>query len=133
MQLSADYVTSEYPNCRIFMLGDANVLKIEQINRALALKQLVKKPTTKGDTMLDLIFSNLHEFYREPVPGAPLGGSYHFTLELNPLHKIRIEYKTTTVTSRPISDEGLLKFDNWISQVSWVEIYKAELKFKFKH
>ena len=60
MQLSADYVTSEYPNCRIFMLGDANELKIEQINRALGLKKLVKKPTTKGDTMLDLISSNLH-------------------------------------------------------------------------
>ena len=84
MKLSACYVTSKYPHCGIFMLGDANEMKLEQINRALGLKQLVKKPSTKGDAMLDLISSNLHEFCRESVPGAPLGGSYHFTLELIP-------------------------------------------------
>ena len=78
--------------------------------------------------MLDLISSSLHEFYMKLVPGAPLGGSHHLTLELDPLYKIRIEYKTTMVTSTPISDEGLIKFVNWISPVSWDEIYKAEGK-----
>jgi len=31
-----------------------------------------------------------------------------------------------TVTRRPISDEGFLKFGNWISKMSWDEIYKTE-------
>ncbi|KAK2723634.1 hypothetical protein QYM36_002094 [Artemia franciscana] len=31
------------------------------------------------------------------------------------------------MTSRPISDKDLLKFANWISQVSWDKNYKAEV------
>ena len=48
------------------LTGDKNDLRIESFLRSQGLKQIVKFPTTKGNTKLDVICTNLSEYYNEP-------------------------------------------------------------------
>ena len=69
----ADFVLSKYPNAGIFLIGDANNLKLESTCNLFNLEQIIKVPTTKVNTALDLICTNLLNFYR-PSPLCPLQG-----------------------------------------------------------
>ena len=126
LQLSSDFVLGKYPSCGIFMMGDANELKLHHLDAGIGLKQLVNFPTTKGGTSLDRISTNMHEFYNIPTTGAPIGGSYHFSLELNPTCSIKIDYTTTVTISRPITSEGLLTFGQWLSCEKWEKFQDAK-------
>ena len=86
-----DFITSKYPNVGICVTGDKNDLRIESFLRSQGLKQIVKFPTTKGNTKLDVICTNLSEYYNEPQDLPPLGGSYHYMIKwaLLPLYKVK--------------------------------------------
>jgi hypothetical protein len=77
LQESTDYVQ----RFGVVMLGDANELDSKSLARSLNLKTLVDFPTTKGNTSLDVILTNLSEYYQNPSKLAPLGGSYHYMLQ----------------------------------------------------
>ena len=126
LQESTDYVQRTHPYFGVVMLGDANELDSKSLARSLNLKTLVDFPTTKGNTSLDVILSNLSEYYQNPSKLAPLGGSYHYMLQWNPLEKVKIKYSVTEVTSRPITDHGLLQFGDWITGENWVAVSSAK-------
>ena len=93
------------------MIGDANELKLHHLDAGIGLRQLVNFITTKGGTSLDRI----SELYNIPTTRAPTAGSYHFSFQLNPTNPIKINYNTTVTISRPITDERLLTFGQWLS------------------
>ena len=96
LSLSLDYVTTKYPNVGICLTGDKNDLKLDFFLKNNKLKQLVSFPTTKGGTSLDVICSNLSEYYQNPQELPPLGGRYHFMLHWNPLPSYKIIYVIET-------------------------------------
>ena len=82
----ADFVLCKFPNAGVFLVGDANDIKLNSLCNSLNLKQIVKIPTTKVNTTLDL-GPNMYTFYCSPVHLPPLGGSYNFRLLMKPLSK----------------------------------------------
>ena len=53
---------AHYPNCGLLVTGDFNPLNIDGLLNHFRLKQIVKVPTRKKAT-LDLILTNMHEYY----------------------------------------------------------------------
>ena len=58
-------VEANNSNCGIIVMGDLNKLNTSNIDRQFKLKQLVKF-TTRGRRTLDVILTNLSQFYDQP-------------------------------------------------------------------
>ena len=74
-----DSIRGQYPDCGIVVLGDFNNLDISYFCNQQRLIQVIDKPT-RGDSILDLIVTNLSQFYSSPQCKAPLGSSDHSTV-----------------------------------------------------
>ncbi|CAB4012721.1 Hypothetical predicted protein [Paramuricea clavata] len=77
-QLSA--FESSFPNTGTVLLGDFNKLNVSGFSRHFRLKQLVKFPT-RGNNTLDLILTDLKEYYSTPEKLSSFGLSDHLTIE----------------------------------------------------
>ena len=75
-----------HSNCGIILMGDFNRLKTSSISRLSKLKQLVNFPT-RSERTLDVILTNMSQFFDNPEKMAPFGRSDRFTMSLFP--KIR--------------------------------------------
>ena len=71
-----DVIRTVHPDCGVVLLGDFNGLEICDLLIHQNLKQIFRTPT-RGEHVLDLIVTNLHELYNEPSIIAPLGTSDH--------------------------------------------------------
>lgn len=58
-------IESYFPNAGIIITGDFNRLDISQLVSHYNLKQLVKF-STRGERILDLVLTNLKDYYKEP-------------------------------------------------------------------
>ena len=63
---------ARYPNCGLLVTGDFNRLNIDGLLNHFRLQQIVKVPTTKKTT-LDLILTNMYEYYSLPQAYPPFG------------------------------------------------------------
>ena len=57
-------------------MGDFNKMKASHLKRNHDMKQIVDLPT-RGNAILDNIYTNVSNFYQRPVIGAPIGLSDH--------------------------------------------------------
>ena len=80
-QLSA--FESSFPNTGTVLLGDLNKLNDSGFSRHFRLKQLVNFPT-RGNNTLDLILTDLKEYYSTPEKLSSFGLSDHLTILLKP-------------------------------------------------
>jgi exonuclease III len=71
-------------NCGIIILGDFNKLNLSRLKNSFKLCQIVKFPT-RGSSSLDLIPTNMKQFYDEPTKRPPFGLSDHLSVEIQPL------------------------------------------------
>ena len=71
---SVDFICGQYPDCGIIVIGDFNTLNISYFCNLQGLIEVVDKPT-RSDSILDLILTNLSQFYSSPECKAPLGSS----------------------------------------------------------
>ena len=123
---SIDRIQLKYPYAGIFLLGDKNDLSLDSTCRNFNLKQMVDFPTTKGGTQLDVIYTNIKQYYKKPTLLPALGRSYHYSIKIIPDFEAKHNYKVTEICSRPVTDKGLLEFGNWITRETWSEIINAE-------
>lgn len=65
-------------------MGDFNRLDTSSFRNAFKLKQVVKFHTG-GNQTLDLVLTNIKEFYKEPIKRPAFGLSDHVSVELQPL------------------------------------------------
>ncbi len=79
-------IESRFPNCGVILLGDFNNLNVSRLKRNFRLKQIVNFPT-RGRNVLDLILTNLRDYYTSPTKLAPFGLSDHVTIKVSPLHR----------------------------------------------
>ena len=54
------------PMLDFFLVADANGLKMDSLRSSLKVKQIVKIPTTRGNTSLDVILTNMYNSYSPP-------------------------------------------------------------------
>ena len=70
-----DTVTHDHPHAGVILLGDFNRLHDAAL-LAYPLKQVVRLPTRK-EAILDKIYTNLQDWYRQPAVIPDIGNSGH--------------------------------------------------------
>ncbi len=73
----------KYPSSAIILMGDFNHLPDRMIKSSYGLKQIVKKPTHMKST-IDLVYTNMIQYYEEPDHPSPIGLSKRHTILVQP-------------------------------------------------
>ena len=116
-----DSVKSAHPDCGVILLGDFNTLDVTNILTNHTLKQLVREPT-RGNSVLDLVISNLASYYNKPVVSAHLGSSDHCSVHWvpNPNYgSSKLTAKKKVVKMRRFPESALNEFGRWVSAHNW--------------
>ena len=84
---------------------------------------------SRNDAILDLIFTDIKEFYNDPVVLSPFGTSDHACIDW----KIKRSSLTTNksrrkvkVKVRPIKSSQLNSFHQWLSNYNWEDVFAAQ-------
>ena len=79
------------------------------------MKQIVRAPTT-GRAVLDLIVTDMSEFYKEATILPPIANSDHTSVLWEPNANYQVRPTTASVFSRPIPDStGIRRFGQWVT------------------
>ena len=78
-----------------------NKLDITPLRNNFELKQIVHFPT-RGRRTLDLILTNISEYYQAPIERPPFGLSDHATIELQPKERAHMKQTTITIKARDL-------------------------------
>ena len=132
----SDHITStlhllstENPNCGIFLGADVNSMNFSSIlNCGLRLRQIVDK-NTRGNKILDIIFTNLSGYYKSPIiappiscddprRGVPSDHSVPICIPHSDRHT-RPERSYKTITFRPLPETKIRAFGEWIVKEDW--------------
>ena len=118
-QLSA--FESSFPNTSTVLLGDFNKLNVSGFSRHFRLKQLVNFPT-RGNNTLDLILTDLKEYYSTPDKLSSFGLSDHLTILLNLIKpKTRRTSQETRIIRkiRDLRPSNRTAFCTFINEIDW--------------
>ena len=108
-----DSVLSKHPKAGIVLMGDFNKLPDKQLKCSYKLRQIVTKPT-RGNAMLDLVYTNMHSLYQEPTLLAPVGRADHDIVLCFPLPSYSIGKAKTIeckVRKFPPNEKALFAMD----------------------
>ena len=114
-------VEAKFYSCGIIIAGDFNRLNVNQIIKHFRLKQIVKSPT-RGEAILDLILTNMHEFYKSPQILPPIGLSDHNTVVVSPTHIVK-KAKPTFVYKRDLRQSKKDAMGRFLQSILWPEIF----------
>jgi hypothetical protein len=95
------YIESRYSNCGVVIAGDFNRLETTRLQNCFKLKQIVNF-LTRGVATLDLILTNINEFYESPIKHPPLGLSDHLSIEIQPRERCTMNGATIKIRSRDL-------------------------------
>ena len=109
---------STYPNCGIIIAGDFNRLDLKRLKKHFRLTQLVKCPTRK-DAILDLIFTNMSEYYAEPQSFPPFGLSDHNTVMVTAKLRTPKSIIKKTVTRRDRRASCKASMGRYLASLDW--------------
>ena len=86
------------------------------------LKQIVHSPT-RNEVTLDLIFTNIKDYYSEPLISAPLGTSDHASVKLKSMAGNHVNSTSKRkVKVRPIKESNVTSFRSYLSNYDWNNI-----------
>ena len=120
---SLSLAESKCPNCALIVAGDFNRLGIKSLKKHFRLKQIVKKPTRK-DAILDLILTNLHDFYDDPRHFPPFGLSDHNTIAAEP--RTRVSSRSTKyVFKRDMRASRKAEMGRFLSGMDWPSLFTS--------
>ena len=116
---TTDSIRNCYPNCRIVFLGDFNNFNVSNLTRSLSLKQVVSAHT-RGSFTLDLIVTDLQDFYDKPYILSPLGSADHNIVRWVP-NKVDAITKPKPIKRliRRYPLSALNSFGRWASTHQW--------------
>ena len=86
---SLSSIISRFPKCCLLVVGDFNWLNTKCLQNSFDLKQIVTFPT-QGDRTLDLVLTNLKEYYKDPIQRPPHGLSDDMSVEVQPKDRFRL-------------------------------------------
>ena len=107
-----------HSNCGIILMGDLNRLRTSSISRLFKLKQLVNFPT-RGERTLDVILTNISQFFDNPEKMAPFGLSDHFTISLFPKIRNINTNRPRVVKSRDVRPSNKMALGRVLSTIDW--------------
>ena len=96
------------------------LLKHSLLTRSLSLKQIVSSPT-RGLATLDLIITDLYNFYDKPRILAPLGSADHSIVQLVHNNLDKQHPKPIKRFVRRYSRPATIAFGHWASTHRWFE------------
>ena len=79
-------IEAQFSDCGVILLGDFNKLDLSRFANAFGVKQVVSF-STRGQSKLDLVFTNLNAFYDVPKKLPPFGLFDNATVEVQPLER----------------------------------------------
>ena len=132
---TANSLLSKYPKAGLIIGGDRNSMNISPVIIALPRTLQIVTKHTHNDKTLDIILTNLHQYYAVPVilppvkPDEPMkhNNSDHKYAMAVPLNiaasKNTREYNTRTV--RPTPETGRKAFGAWMLSEKWESVDKA--------
>ena len=124
---SIDAVIRKHPDCGIIITGDFNQLNDNFLKTHYRFVQIVNVGT-RGNAVLDKIWTNMDNVYMSPVTLSELGTSDHNMVLLKPGSRLpRSTGSVMRVTIRAMGENEKALFDRALSAVSW------EPLFRFRH
>ena len=113
---SLSKIEAIFPDCGLFLLGDLNKLNCSRLRNAFDLHQIVPFPT-RGQSKLDLVFTNLSAFYDVPKKLPPFGLSDHDTVEVQPLARRDDPRNKILLKSRDLRTTNRLAMRTYLDEV----------------
>ena len=114
---------SKFPNCALIVAGNFNRLDIKSLKKHFRLKQIVKRPT-REDAILDLILTNLHDFYDDPRHFPPFGLSDHNTIAAQP--RTRVSSRSAKyVFKRDMRASRKAEMGRFLSSMDWPSLFTS--------
>ncbi|KAI8479105.1 hypothetical protein Bbelb_431700 [Branchiostoma belcheri] len=114
---AADSLRVKYPHIGILIGGDFNRVDVRRLCVSQNLHQLVNQPT-RGQSTLDLVITNLNQYYLTSVISAPLGTSDHNIVTMQPKSSAKPKNRT-------LGHSSLRAFGQWITTHHWAKVYSA--------
>ena len=118
---SVDKIRRTYPDAGLIIGGDFNRLNVAPICSNCALKQVITLPT-RGNAILDLLFTNLKNYYESPIILPPIGIADHNSIFVKPVANL-MNPKPLKVKSRSVNPYAKLAFGGWLNGINWSFIY----------
>ena len=118
-----DTITRKHPDCGVVLLGDFNQFNDKFLISHYRFIQMVNI-TTRGDAILDKIWTNMAELFNQPVSISELGKSDHNMILLQP--KVQKRHDTGRVTRVTIKSMGVnekANFSKALSSVRWEPLF----------
>ena len=117
-------VESKYPNSALIVAGDFNRLDITSIKKHFRLKQIVKKPTRKN-AILDLVLTNLHQFYDDPCTFPPFGLSDHHTVTVALRIRDKSQSASKFVLKRDKRASRKAELGRYLDAIDWLTLFSS--------
>ena len=116
-----DSVRSAHPDRGVIICGDFNTLDFSDVLAHHKLKQIVRDPT-RGNSILDLILTDICNRYDKPVTSANLGTSDHGSVfwRPKPSRDITVHaHKALKRSVRRFPGSAINAFGRWVSSHHW--------------
>ena len=111
-------------NTSVVIMGDFNDFDSTNFEQNTSLKQIVTLPT-RGNAILDKIFTDVPELFSVPRTSAPIARSDHRVVHLLPTDGLP-QATSRTISYRPFRESAIRSFGQWITQMDWVELQSME-------
>ena len=116
-----DSVRYAHPDCGVIICGDFSTLDFSDVLAHHKLKQIVRDPT-RGNSILDLILTEICNRYDKPVISANLGTSDHGSVFWRPKPSPDITvhaHKALKRSVRRFPGSAINAFGRWVSSHHW--------------
>ena len=114
-----DHARNKFPDCGIVLVEDFNNLDISDLLTGDDLNQIICEPT-RGSAILDLVITNLQQFYKKPLILAPVGTSDHSVINWCPDDSsFRPRGKVIKRQRRFFPQSQLEAFGRWLTSHDW--------------
>ena len=120
-------IESCYPKCGIRIARDFNRLQITRLRNSFQLKQIVHFPT-RGRRTLELILTNISQYYQDPIERPSFGLSDHASIELQPNERVHVKQPTITIKARDLHPSKRQAIDPYLEAVDRCVHHDLRLK-----
>ncbi len=116
-----DVITQQHPATGIIITGDFNHMKDTLLKR-YPLRQIVKSPT-HGKSILDCVYTNLHQYYPTPSTHPGLGLCHHLLVCCTP-HDVLPNKASSTILRRSNKHSDKAMLVSKLCDVNWNPLYR---------
>ncbi|KAK2149558.1 hypothetical protein NP493_2882g00005 [Ridgeia piscesae] len=121
-----DTVMRKHPECGVIITGDFNQLRDNFMKTHYRFVQVVNV-VTRGQAILDKIWTNMEEVYTPPVTISELGSSDHNMVLLKPKAKNSVDTGCVTrLTVRCMGPKEKATFSMALSAIKWEPLFRLD-------